>query len=137
MRTAGKRWIAECMHACAHACAHLAHRPGVEAVVDEVLEVLAHADLPHKLVLVAVHACTHTGVVQSLRDCSISLPKNSCNKSLIVVSKGTYGTFLHVHAAMKQHRDHISEGNPTARVRMVLYIEISRRRLAHAGGVRE
>lgn len=28
----------------------------VEAVVDEVLEVLAHADLSHQLVLVAVHA---------------------------------------------------------------------------------
>ena len=28
----------------------------VESVVDEVLEVLAHADLPHELVLVAVHA---------------------------------------------------------------------------------
>lgn len=29
---------------------------GVEAVVDEMLEVLAHADLPHQLVLVAVHS---------------------------------------------------------------------------------
>jgi hypothetical protein len=29
---------------------------GVEAVVDEVLEVLAHADLSHQLVLVTVHA---------------------------------------------------------------------------------
>lgn len=34
----------------------LAHRPRVEPVVDEVLEVLAHANLPHELVLVAVHA---------------------------------------------------------------------------------
>ena len=34
----------------------LAHGPGVEAVVDEVLEVLAHADLAHEAVLVAVHA---------------------------------------------------------------------------------
>ena len=34
----------------------LAHGSGVEAVVDEVLEVLAHADLAHEAVLVAVHA---------------------------------------------------------------------------------
>mmetsp|Transcript_6161 Transcript_6161/g.24641 ORF Transcript_6161/g.24641 Transcript_6161/m.24641 type:complete len:696 (-) Transcript_6161:121-2208(-) len=39
----------------AHAGA-LAHWPGVKAVVDEVLEVLAHADLAHHAVLVAVHA---------------------------------------------------------------------------------
>lgn len=39
------------------ASAHLAHGPGVEAVVDEVLQVLAHADLAHQLVLVTVHAC--------------------------------------------------------------------------------
>ena len=38
----------------------LAHRAGVEAVVDDVLEVLAHADLFHQLVLVPVHACTTT-----------------------------------------------------------------------------
>ena len=34
----------------------LADRPGVEPVVDQVLQVLAHADLPHQPVLVAVHA---------------------------------------------------------------------------------
>lgn len=33
----------------------LAHRPGVESVVDQVLQVLAHANLPHQLVLVAIH----------------------------------------------------------------------------------
>ena len=42
----------------------------VEPVVDEVLEVLAHTDLLHQLVLVAVHACqlTHMGkdVLQSV-----------------------------------------------------------------------
>mmetsp|Transcript_61033 Transcript_61033/g.143984 ORF Transcript_61033/g.143984 Transcript_61033/m.143984 type:complete len:850 (-) Transcript_61033:159-2708(-) len=34
----------------------LSDRAGVEAVVDEVLQVLAHADLAHEAVLVAVHA---------------------------------------------------------------------------------
>ena len=33
-----------------------AHRPGVEAVVDEMLQILAHADLAHEAVPVAVHA---------------------------------------------------------------------------------
>ena len=35
----------------------------VEPVVDEMLQVLAHANLSHQLVLVAVHACqlTHVG----------------------------------------------------------------------------
>ena len=35
----------------------------VEPVVDEMLQVFAHADLSHQLVLVAVHACqlTHVG----------------------------------------------------------------------------
>ena len=40
-----------------HPPTHLAHGAGVEAVVHEVLEVLAHAHLAHELVLVAVHAC--------------------------------------------------------------------------------
>lgn len=40
----------------ARAGPHLADGPGVEAVVDEVLQVLAHADLAHELVLVSVHA---------------------------------------------------------------------------------
>ncbi|CAN7985254.1 unnamed protein product, partial [Ixodes hexagonus] len=43
----------------------------VEAVVDEVLEVLAHADLSHELVLVAVHArqLAHVGkdVLEAVR----------------------------------------------------------------------
>jgi len=34
----------------------LADGPGVEPVVDQVLQVLAHADLPHQPVFVAVHA---------------------------------------------------------------------------------
>jgi len=34
----------------------LPHRPSVEAVVDHVLQVFAHADLLHQLVLVPVHA---------------------------------------------------------------------------------
>mmetsp|Transcript_39887 Transcript_39887/g.113149 ORF Transcript_39887/g.113149 Transcript_39887/m.113149 type:complete len:527 (-) Transcript_39887:833-2413(-) len=34
----------------------LTNRAGVEAVVDQVLQVLAHANLPHEAVLVAVHA---------------------------------------------------------------------------------
>ena len=36
---------------------------GIEPVVDEMLEVLAHADLSHQLVLVTVHArqLTHVG----------------------------------------------------------------------------
>merc|ERR1719318_1736727 len=33
------------------------YRPGVEPVVDDVLEVLAHPDLLHQLVLVSVHPC--------------------------------------------------------------------------------
>ena len=44
---------------------------GVEAVVDEVLQVLTHADLSHQLVLVAVHASqlTHVGkhILQAVR----------------------------------------------------------------------
>ena len=36
--------------------ADLADGAGVEAVVDQVLEIFAHADLPHQLVLVPVHA---------------------------------------------------------------------------------
>ena len=43
----------------------------VEPVVDEMLEILAHADLSHQLVLVAVHPSqlTHVGkdVLQSVR----------------------------------------------------------------------
>lgn len=36
---------------------------GVEPVVDEMLQIFAHADLSHQLVLVAVHArqLTHMG----------------------------------------------------------------------------
>lgn len=43
----------------------------VEPVVDEMLQVFAHPDLSHQLVLVAVHACqlTHVGkdVLQAVR----------------------------------------------------------------------
>jgi hypothetical protein len=43
----------------------------VKAVVDEMFEILAHADLPHQFVLVAVHACqlAHMGkdVLQTIR----------------------------------------------------------------------
>mmetsp|Transcript_889 Transcript_889/g.2132 ORF Transcript_889/g.2132 Transcript_889/m.2132 type:complete len:706 (-) Transcript_889:1206-3323(-) len=41
----------------------LADGPGVEAVVDQVLQVLAHAHLPHEPVFVPVHTCqlTHVG----------------------------------------------------------------------------
>lgn len=38
----------------------VAHR--VEAVVDEMLQVLAHPNLPHELVLVAVHASQLTNM---------------------------------------------------------------------------
>jgi hypothetical protein len=34
----------------------LANRASIEAIVDEVLQVLRHSNLPHKLVLVTVHA---------------------------------------------------------------------------------
>lgn len=34
----------------------------VEAVVDEMLEIFAHPDLSHQLVLVAVHSCQLTNV---------------------------------------------------------------------------
>lgn len=34
----------------------------VEAVVDEMLEIFAHSDLSHQLVLVAVHSCQLTNV---------------------------------------------------------------------------
>lgn len=34
----------------------------VEAVVDEMLQVFAHSDLPHELVLVAVHASQLTNM---------------------------------------------------------------------------
>ena len=34
----------------------LPHRPGFEAVVNNVLQVLAHPHLPHQPVLVAIHA---------------------------------------------------------------------------------
>lgn len=43
----------------------------VEPVVDEMLQIFAHPDLSHQLVLVAVHACqlTHMGedVLQPIR----------------------------------------------------------------------
>ncbi len=49
----------------------LADGPRIEAIVDEVLEVFAHADLAHQLVLVAVHACelphVRKDVVQPIR----------------------------------------------------------------------
>lgn len=52
------------------ACTH-----GVEAVVDEMLQVLAHADLSHQLVLVAVHArqLAHMGedILQAVRQLQI------------------------------------------------------------------
>lgn len=35
---------------------------GVEAVVDEMLEIFAHSDLSHQLVLVAVHSSQLTNV---------------------------------------------------------------------------
>mmetsp|Transcript_13659 Transcript_13659/g.18096 ORF Transcript_13659/g.18096 Transcript_13659/m.18096 type:complete len:218 (-) Transcript_13659:2714-3367(-) len=44
---------ARCPEAAARA---FAHRTRIEAVVDEMLEILAHADLTHEAVLVAVHA---------------------------------------------------------------------------------
>ena len=44
----------------------LSHRPGVEAVVDEVLDVLAHPDLPHQPVLVPVHARELPDVVETV-----------------------------------------------------------------------
>eukprot|EP00123_Amoebidium_parasiticum_P018100 comp24100_c1_seq1/m.43517 comp24100_c1_seq1/g.43517 ORF comp24100_c1_seq1/g.43517 comp24100_c1_seq1/m.43517 type:complete len:308 (+) comp24100_c1_seq1:5498-6421(+) len=44
----------------------LAHCARVEAVVDQMLQVLAHADLPHQLVLVAVHACKLTHVCEDV-----------------------------------------------------------------------
>lgn len=34
----------------------------VESVVDDMLEILTHTDLPHKLVLVPVHSCQLTDV---------------------------------------------------------------------------
>jgi hypothetical protein len=34
-----------------------AYRSGVEAIIDEVLEVLAHTNLAHQSILVAIHAC--------------------------------------------------------------------------------
>jgi len=37
-------------------------RAGVETIIDQVLEVLRHAYLPHELVLVAVHARQSTNV---------------------------------------------------------------------------
>jgi hypothetical protein len=43
----------------------LPHRPSVEAVVDHVLQVFAHADLLHQLVLVPVHAW-NTATVESI-----------------------------------------------------------------------
>ena len=33
------------------------HRPRVEAVINQVLQIFAHADLSHQLVLVSVHSC--------------------------------------------------------------------------------
>lgn len=35
---------------------------GVEPVVDQMLQIFAHSDLSHQLVLVAVHACQLTHV---------------------------------------------------------------------------
>ena len=49
-----------------HSASHLADRSGVETVVDEVLEVLAHANLTHKAVLVAVHASELTHMRESV-----------------------------------------------------------------------
>ena len=53
-----------------HSASHLADRSGVETVVDEVLEVLAHANLSHKTVLVSVHASklahVRKGVLQAV-----------------------------------------------------------------------
>lgn len=43
---------------------------GVESVVDDMLEVLAHTNLPHQLVLVAIHPCqlanVSKGVLQAV-----------------------------------------------------------------------
>ena len=44
----------------------LSNRTGVEAVVNEVLEILAHTDLPHQLVLVTVHAGQLTDVGENV-----------------------------------------------------------------------
>ena len=50
--------------ASSHQIAPLTYR--VEAVVDEMLEILAHADLPHQLVLVAIHSCQLTHVREDI-----------------------------------------------------------------------
>lgn len=53
----------------------------VEAVIDEVFQVLAHADLPHQLILVAVHACqlSHVGknILQPVCQLQESQPSDS------------------------------------------------------------
>ena len=65
---------------------------GVEAVVDEMLEVFTHADLSHQLVLVAVHArqlayvCKH--VLQAVGQLQEEAHASSSNK--IVTSRYVY-----------------------------------------------
>lgn len=44
----------------------LAHWPGVESVVDQMLQVLAGSDLSHQAVLVSVHACQLTDVGEDI-----------------------------------------------------------------------
>jgi hypothetical protein len=40
----------------------LSDRARIEPIVDQMLEVLRHAHLPHELILVPVHACKGTNV---------------------------------------------------------------------------
>src|SRR5699024_535451 len=46
----------------------LADRPGVEAVVDQMLQVFAGSDLMHELVLVSVHAGELTDMVECVEN---------------------------------------------------------------------
>jgi hypothetical protein len=53
----------------------LPHRPRVEPVVDHVLQVFAHADLLHQLVLVPVHAwnTVAVGLINQILDVSLKI----------------------------------------------------------------
>ena len=44
----------------------LTNRAGIESVVNQMLQVLAHSNLPHQTILVPVHACELTNVVESI-----------------------------------------------------------------------
>lgn len=44
----------------------LANGTGIEAIVDEVLQVLCHSDLPHEFVFVSVHACEGANVRKNI-----------------------------------------------------------------------